>query len=100
MVRLRLAVAVLGFAVGCMVAVSYQTAMRLHKSEQMDAVGGIETYRSQRVAALLAMKEKLNVRDPEVRRLQMDEIDQQIADIENEPVWELGQELKIKRKAK
>jgi hypothetical protein len=72
----------------------------LQKSERLEGVGGVETYRLQRVAVLTAMKDKLNVKDPEVRREQLDEIDRQIAEIESEPVWELGEELKIKRNVK
>jgi hypothetical protein len=98
--RIRIVTVILSVAVGVLLSTSYRMAMDLHKSERLEGVGGVEVYRAQRVAALLAMKDKLNVRDPEVRRLQLDEIDQQIAEIESEPVWELGPELKIKRNVK
>jgi len=95
--KLRIATAILSVFTGCLLGWSCKLTMDLARSERLEAVGGVETYRSQRVAALHAMKSKINVTDPVVRQAQMDELDRLIGEIDREATEELGGEMKIER---
>lgn len=94
MTRLKIAYIIANATVVGLVATSCKLALDLNRSERLDAVGGVETYRAQRVANLLALKDKLSISAPEVRRQEMDAIDRQISDIENEVTEEYGSELR------
>lgn len=94
MIRIRIATAILTVAVAGLFGWSCRLMQDLRESERMEAVGGVETYRSQRVAALRAMKDKLDIKAPDVRRAQMDEIDRMISEIENETTEEIGEEAR------
>lgn len=92
--RIRIFTYIITAIVGISVGFSAKLACDLARSERLDAVGGVETYKRERVQALLALKEKVNVTDPEVRTRELEAIDQQIAEIENEGVEEVGSELR------
>ena len=92
--RIRIFGYIVTTLVGIMVGYSAKLAYDLARSERLDAVGGVETYKRERVAALLALKDKVNVTDPEVRKQELDAIDRQISEIENEVVEEWGNEMR------
>jgi len=92
--RIRIFGYAVTLAVGVLVGYSAKLAYDLARSERLDAVGGVETYKRERVQALLALKEKIRITDPEVRNRELEAIDRQISEIENETVDEYGQELR------
>jgi hypothetical protein len=92
--RIRIFTYIVTAIVGIAVGYSGKLAYDLAQSERLDAVGGVETYKRERVQALLALKEKVNVTDPEVRTRELESIDRQISEIENEGVDELGNEIR------
>jgi hypothetical protein len=92
--RIRIFTYIVTAIVGVAVGYSAKLAYDLAQSERLDAVGGVETYKRERVAALLALKEKVAITDPEVRTRELESIDRQISEIENEGVEEVGAELR------
>ena len=92
--RIRIFTYIVTAIVGVAVGYSGKLAYDLAQSERLDAVGGVETYKRERVQALLALKEKVNVTDPQVRTQELEAIDRQISEIENEGVEEVGAELR------
>lgn len=94
MTKLRIAYIIANVTVIGMVATSCKLALDLNRSERLDAVGGVETYRAQRVANLLALKDKVSISDPEVRERELAAIDRQIDEIENEVTEEIGEEAR------
>lgn len=71
----------------------YQVALDNYKINAFNGVGGYQEYRSQRIAILKNIKNKINTKNKES---EIDSIDQQIADIDNAQIEELGQELFVK----
>lgn len=68
------------------------------RSPDMNAVGGVQVYRSQRLIHLKRLRENLHVSDPVVRAREIADIDAQIQELEtggND--IELGPEVKIER---
>lgn len=94
MTKLRIAYVLANIAVVSLIVTSCKLALDLDRSERLEAVGGVETYRAQRVAHLLALKDKLSISDPEVRERELTAIDRQIDEIENEVTDELGDEVR------
>lgn len=92
--RIRIFTYIVTAIVGVAVGYSGKLAYDLAQSERLDAVGGVETYKRERVAALLALKGKIGVVDPEVRTQELEAIDRQISEIENEGTEEVGAELR------
>lgn len=92
--KIRIATFLATIVVGGLLGQSCRLIYDLNKSDKLEAIGGVETYRAQRVANLLALKDKLSISAPEVRRQEMDAIDRQISDIENEVTEEYGSELR------
>ena len=92
--RIRIFTYIVTAIVGIAVGYSGKLAYDLARSERLDAVGGVETYKRERVQSLLALKEKVNVTDPQVRTQELEAIDRQISEIENEGVEEVGAELR------
>jgi hypothetical protein len=92
--RIRIFTYIVTAIVGVAVGYSAKLAYDLAQSERLDAVGGVETYKRERVAALLALKEKVAITDPEVRTRELESIDRQISEIENEGTEELGNEMR------
>ena len=62
--------------------------------EKMNAIGGVEAYKAQRIAALKSIRDRVSAKDPIVRQQEADAIDRQISEIENEVTEEFGQELR------
>jgi hypothetical protein len=92
--RIRIFTYIVTAIVGVAVGYSAKLAYDLAQSERLDAVGGVETYKRERVQALLALKDKIGVTDPEVRIQELESIDRQISEIENEGTEELGNEMR------
>lgn len=92
--RIRIFTYVVTAIVGVAVGYSAKLAYDLARSERLDAVGGVETYKRERVQALIALKEKIAVVDPEVRKQELEAIERQISEIENEGVDEIGAETR------
>ena len=94
MTRIRVATFLATVTVGALLGQSRRLMYDLDKSDKLEAIGGVDVYRRDRVAALVALKEKIDIRDPVIRQQELDAIDRQISEIENETVDEYGAELR------
>lgn len=92
--RMKVATFLVTVAVGGLLGQSCRLIYDLNQSDKLEAIGGVETYKRDRVAALLALKEKVAITDPVVRQQELDAIDRQISEIEKETTDEYGQELR------
>lgn len=92
--KIRIATFLATIVVGGLLGQSCRLIYDLNKSDKLEAIGGVETYRAQRVANLLALKGKISIPAPDVRQQEIDSIDRQISDIENEVTEEMGAEAR------
>ena len=94
MTRIRVATFLATVTVGGLLGQSCRLMYDLDKSDKLEAIGGVDVYKRDRVAALVALKEKIDIKDPVIRQQELDAIDRQISEIENETVDEYGAELR------
>lgn len=70
-------------------------------SARMSAVGGLETFRAQRLEHLIRLRENVHVSDPEVRAREIAEIDAQIEELRRgAETVEMGTEMRIERQVR
>lgn len=94
MTRLRLITYITTAAVGLLVGFSCQLACDLARSERMEAIGGVETYKRQRIEHLERLRARIAATDPTIRQQELDRIDRQIDSIEHEETVQIGGEAR------
>lgn len=94
MIRLRIATALLASFTIALFIYSCRLTHELAESEKLHAIGGVEVYKSQRIAALKSIRDRITIQDPVLRQQEIDAIDRQISEIENEVTEEMGQEMR------